>query len=167
MKKSFVYHTLQVGSLIAVCSMISLWASNQHVEMISNLLNEIDSLLLILLIAVALPYFCFKVLGKLYTPPKARNSNNFSDTEQEIDQGMLYRGSWYKPDEMAKNTSKNCDRENDANQAPIPIKYRGVNIANHDEQSSQGISSSFATERDSQKSAKPKERIKYRGAYVD
>ncbi|MBD2187016.1 hypothetical protein [Pseudanabaena mucicola] len=163
MKKSFVYHTLQVGSLIAVCSMLSLWASNQHVEMISNLLNEIDSLLLILMIAVALPYFCFKVLGKLYTPPKARNSNNFADTEQEIEQGMLYRGSWYKPEEMPKNS----DRENDSLESPMPIKYRGANIANHDEQSSQGISSSFATERDSQKSAKPKERIKYRGAYVD
>lgn len=165
MKKSFVYHTLQVGSLIAVCSMLSLWASNQHVDIISNLLNEIDSLLLILMIAVALPYFCFKVLGKLYTPPQARNSNNFSkieqDIEQDIDQGMLYRGNWYKLEETAS------DRKNDSIGSPMSIKYRGSNIANNDEPSAPDVASSFATERDSQKSAKPKERIKYRGAYVD
>ena len=71
MKKSVVYRTLQVASAVAVLSMLSIWASAKHVDVVSNILTEIDSLLVILAIAVALPYFCFKVLGKLYTPPKS------------------------------------------------------------------------------------------------
>ncbi len=56
--------------------------------------------------------------------------------------------------------------KNVSNFQPV-IKYRGVSMANSSEESSQDLPDSFAALRDSQKSAKPKERIKYRGAYVD
>ena len=59
----------------------------------------------------------------------------------------------------------NKDQKNDIESQPL-IKYRGVSVIGVDS-SSQDLPDSFSTERDSQKSAKPKERIKYRGAYVD
>ena len=47
------------------------------------------------------------------------------------------------------------------------IKYRGSNIMSDLEKSFQNSTESFASEREAQKSAKPKDRIKYRGSYVD
>jgi hypothetical protein len=172
MKKSFIYRTLQVASAVTVFSLISMWASTNHIEIVSNALTEIDSLLVILVIAVGLPYFCFNVLGKLYTPPKFRNldkSSQFATSpsnqdefnggiEKEIEV-MQYRGNRYKPEDLAiKSNQKNVGESQ-----PV-IKYRGVNVV---EDSSQELQDSFAATRDSQKSAKPKERIKYRGSYVD
>jgi hypothetical protein len=172
MKKSFIYRTLQVASAITVFSLISMWASTNHIEIISNALTEIDSLLVILVIAVGLPYFCFNVLGKLYTPPQSRNldkSSQFATSppnqdefngviEKEIEV-MQYRGNRYKPEDLAiKSNQKNV-----VESQPV-IKYRGVSVV---DDSSQELQDSFVATRDSQKSAKPKERIKYRGSYVD
>ena len=175
MKKSVVYRTLQVASAVAVLSMLSIWSSAKHLDVVSNILTEIDSLLVILAIAVALPYFCFKVLGKLYTPPKFRNtdqsspSSNSESNQDEFEamlrqdaEVMQYRGHRYKPDELQVNSDKK-----DVSEFQPVIKYRGVSIANSADESSQNLPDSFSASRDSQKSAKPKERIKYRGAYVD
>ena len=175
MKKSVVYRTLQVALAVAVLSMISIWSFTKHVDIVSNILTEIDSLLVILAIAVIFPYFCFKVLGKLYTPPKFRNadqSSSFSTSESNQDEFeamlrqdaevMQYRGHRYKPEELHISN----DKKNVSNFQPV-IKYRGVSMANSSEESSQDLPDSLAALRDSQKSAKPKERIKYRGAYVD
>jgi hypothetical protein len=175
MKKSVVYRTLQVASAVAVLSMLSIWSSAKHLDVVSNILTEIDSLLVILAIAVALPYFCFKVLGKLYTPPKFRNtdqsspSSNSESNQDEFEamlrqdaEVMQYRGHRYKPDELQVNSDKK-----DVSEFQPVIKYRGVSIGNSADDSSQDLPDSFSASRDSQKSAKPKERIKYRGAYVD
>ncbi|TYQ28944.1 hypothetical protein PseudUWO311_02035 [Pseudanabaena sp. UWO311] len=175
MKKSFIYRTLQVASAVTVFSMISMWASSNHIDIISDALTQIDSLLVILVIAMGLPYFCFKVLGKLYTPPKSRNpdkpyqpsasslnQDEFNGTVKEEIEVMQYRGSRYKPEDLAiQNDQKNVD---DA--LPV-IKYRGANVASIADESSQDFRDSLSAARESQKSAKPKERIKYRGSYVD
>ncbi|MCA2847473.1 MAG: hypothetical protein IM585_04275 [Pseudanabaena sp. M135S2SP2A07QC] len=175
MKKSFIYRTLQVASAITVFSMISMWAASNHIDIISDALTQIDSLLVILVIAVGLPYFCFKVLGKLYTPPKSRNPDKSSqsvasplnqdefngDIEEEIEV-MQYRGNRYRPEDLAvKSDQKNIDK------AQPVIKYRGANVASIADESSQDFRDPLSAARESQKSAKPKERIKYRGSYVD
>ena len=175
MKKSFIYRTLQVASAVTVFSVISMWASSNHIDIVSNALTQIDSLLVILVIAVGLPYFCFNVLGKLYTPPKFRNfdkspqSGTSTLNQDEFDQlitekieVMQYRGSRYKPEDLAvKSEQKNVSQSQ-----PV-IKYRGANVVNIADESSQDLQDSLSVTRDSQKSAKPKERIKYRGSYVD
>jgi hypothetical protein len=176
MKKSVLYRTFQVASAVAAYSMISIWASTKHIDVISNVLTEIDSLLVILAIAVALPYFCFKVLGKLYTPPTSRNldklsksgTSTFSEDElnaiADQDFGtMVYRGSRYNPEDLIVNTHKN-----NLAQPQDEIKYRGVSVTPIEKISPQdAMDSSFLNERNSQKSAKPKERMKYRGSYID
>jgi hypothetical protein len=175
MKKSFIYRTLQVASAVTVFSMISMWASSKHIDIVSDALTQIDSLLVILVIAVGLPYFCFKVLGKLYTPPKSRNldkssqfatsspnQDGFNGTVEEEIEVMQYRGNRYKPEDLAiKSDQKNVS------ESPPVIKYRGANVANVSDESSQDLRDSFSVPNDPQKSAKPKERIKYRGSYVD
>ncbi len=175
MKKSFIYRTLQVASAITVFSMISMWASSNHIVIVSDVLTQIDSLLVILVIAVGLPYFCYNVLGKLYTPPKFRNldkssqfststpnQDGFNGTVEEEIEVMQYRGNRYKSEDLAiKSDQKNVD------EAQPVIKYRGANVANIADESSQDFRDSFSVSKDSQKSAKPKERIKYRGSYVD
>ena len=176
MKKSSFYRMFQVASAVAAFSMISIWASTKHIDIVSNILTEIDSLLVILAIAVALPYFCFKVLTKLYTPPILRNLDDSSKSgtsmlsEDELnaiaDQDfgtMLYRGNRYNPEDMIINTNKNNLAK------PLDeIKYRGVSVTPIEEISSQNsMDSSLSNERNSQKSAKPKERMKYRGSYID
>ena len=175
MKKSFIYRALQVASAVTVFSMVSMWASSNHIDIVSNVLTEIDSLLVILVIAVGLPYFCFNVLGKLYTPPKSRNLDKSSQAgtqssnqdelnkiiKEEIEV-MQYRGSRYKPEDLAIKS----DQKNVRESQPV-IKYRGANVANIADESSQDLRDSFSATKDSQKSAKPKDRIKYRGSYVD
>ena len=175
MKKSFIYRTLQVASAITVLSMVSMWASSNNIDIISDALTQIDSLLVILVIAVGLPYFCFNVLGKLYTPPKSRNldkssklgtsifnQDEFNETIEEELEVMQYRGHRYKPEDLViKSDQKNVD------EAQPVIKYRGESVASIEDSSSQDFRDSFSAARESQKSAKPKERIKYRGSYVD
>jgi len=175
MKKSFIYSTLQIASAVVVLSMISIWSSTKHVDIVSNILTEIDSLLIILAIAVALPYCCFKVLSKLYTPPILRNLDNLSKSgtstlsEDELnaiaDQDfgtMLYRGNRYNPEDLMVKAN-----ENNLIKPLNDIKYRGVSVTPIEEISSQDATDSFSNERNSQKSAKPKERMKYRGSYID
>ncbi len=177
MKKSFVYRTLQVAAAVAVYSAISVWASTEHVDIINNTITNINSLLVILAIAAGLPYFCFKVLSKLYTPPVSRNLDNSSRAgssalsedelnaiaDQDIEGTMLYRGTRYKPEDLTIGI--NDKQNNDAKSEPA-IKYRGVSI-NSADKSSPDLTDSFSTEKNPQKSAKPKERMKYRGSYID
>ena len=144
-------------------------------DIVSDVLTEIDSLLVILAIAVALPYFCFKVLGKLYTPPISRNPDNLSKSrtstlsEDNLDaiadqefETMLYRGNRYNPEDLIIDTN-----ENNFVKSQDEIKYRGVSVVPVEEMSAQDAADSFSKERNLQKSAKPKERMKYRGSYVD
>jgi hypothetical protein len=187
MKKSVVYRTLQIASAVAVYSTVSVWASKNHVNVVSSVLTQIDSLLVIMAIAVGLPYFCFKVLGKLYTPPVSSSSEKsskdddsvFSQDELRAKQNMFYRGTPYKPAENkpaenkpAENkpaeiiTSVNSSKNNAAN-SQSEIKYRGASIISNEDLSLEEKANQFSTERAAQKTAKPKERIKYRGSYVD
>jgi hypothetical protein len=182
MEKSFVYRMVQVAASVAVYSTISVWASTKHVDIVTNAVTNINSLVVILAIAAGLPYFCFKVLSKLYTPPVSRNPNNSSRAsssalsedelnaiaDQDIKGTMLYRGTRYKPEDLTiviKN--KINDKEKSAPSSQPTIKYRGVSLANSADKSSPDLTDSFSTEKNPQKSAKPKERMKYRGSYID
>lgn len=178
MKKSFVYRTLQIVSAVAVYSVTSIWASTAHVDAVSEIFTSINSLLVILAIAVALPYFCFKALGKLYTPPAARNLDNLSDlddvvlSQEELKaialkkklEIMKYRGNHYEAEQLASNDGKGDI--NIKKTKPV-IRYRGVDMDNDAVNSSTEEIGSFSAERNTQKSAKPKERMKYRGSYLD
>ena len=172
MKKSVVYRTLQVASAVGVYSMVSVWASKNHVNIVSSVLTQIDSILVILAIAVALPYFCFKVLSKLYTPPISSSSEQsskdatatFDQDELQAKQDMFYRGTPYNSTEII--TSANNRQSDAANPQPV-IKYRGANIITNEDSSLPEKDNQFSAERAEQKPAKPKERIKYRGSYVD
>ncbi|PZO43721.1 MAG: hypothetical protein DCF19_03570 [Pseudanabaena frigida] len=180
MKKSFIKRTLQFASAITVYSATSVWASTNHVDIVSNTIANINSLLVILAIAFALPYFCFKVLGKLYTPPVSRNPDN-AVNNPELNQDelaiadnedfatMQYRGSRYSAENLTVEPS-NINVEKNDRQAKPAIKYRGVSIANsvnNTDSSTEDVTDSFSSERKAQKSAKPKERMKYRGSYID
>ena len=172
MKKSVVYRTLQVASAVGIYSVVSVWASKNHVNIVSSVLTQIDSILVILAIAVALPYFCFKVLSKLYTPPISSSSEQsskdatatFDQDELQAQQDMFYRGTAYNSAE-SRTTSAN-DRQSVTNPQPA-IKYRGASVISNAEASLPEKENQFSAERAEQKPAKPKERIKYRGSYVD
>lgn len=184
MKKSFVSRALQITSAVTVYSATNVWASTKHIDIVSSVLTNVNSLLVILTIAFALPYFCFKAFGKLYTPPSSQNLDNLSKARNpklrqdeldaignEVIETMQYRGIQYKNEDLASNIKANVKK---GEKSQTVIKYRGVNIENNpnslgsDSQSdSQKVTDSFSTERNSQKSAKPKERMKYRGSYVD
>jgi hypothetical protein len=170
MKKSVVYRTLQVASAVAVYSAISVWASTSHVSFVSDILTWIDSFLVILVVAVAFPYFCFKVFNNLYTPPNLEKSSksdiaNISEDEFKVATDMSYRGTPYQPiASKLSDAPTNGDRQ--SNESPAPIKYRGASVL-ADDNSSSKTEELFSTERATQKTAKPKERIKYRGSYVD
>ena len=177
MEKSFVYRIVQVASVVAVYSAISVWASEENVDLVTSAITNINSLLVILVIAAGLPHFCFKVLGKLYTPPVSRNLGNSSRdsssdldelnaiADQDIEGTMLYRGTRYKPEDLTIliNDKINDKEKDDASSQPA-IKYRGVIIT---DKSSPDLTDSFSSEKNPQKSAKPKERMKYRGSYID
>jgi hypothetical protein len=178
MQKSFFYRTLQVASIIAAYSAVYIWASTTHVEPIYSILTDIDSLLLSLAIAVALPFFCFKVLRKLYTPPKSLqlqdlpNSKNgataseISSDADELDiQTMQYRGMRYKPEELTANLDSQKQQSTEVSERKTVIKYRGVSI--DDENNSQNISTSEPASQNQEIKQKVKQRIKYRGAYID
>jgi len=174
MKKSFVNRTLQVASAVTVYAAISVWSSTAQVHIVANAITSLNSLLVILAIAVGLPYFCFNVLAKLYTPPKSldlgdpsqRKSTKIGQDEIQVTdqdlESMQYRGTRYNHEDIP--TANNA--ENQPREKPV-IKYRGASITSSLEETSQNQTESFASERESQKSAKPKERIKYRGSYVD
>ncbi len=181
MKKSFINRTLQFASAITVYSATSVWASTNHVDIVSKMIANINSLLVILAIAIALPYFCFKVLGKLYTPPASRNPDNTANNpepsqddlkataDNEDFATMQYRGSRYSADNLTVEPSSINSEKNDR-PAKTAIKYRGVSIANsvnNADSSTEDVTDSFSSERKAQKSAKPKERMKYRGSYID
>ncbi|PZU97317.1 MAG: hypothetical protein DCE90_07110 [Pseudanabaena sp.] len=168
MKKSFIYRSLQAAVAVATCALMAMWVSTSHDNFVLEVVTELDSLAVILAIAVALPYICFKALSKLYTPPVSRKSDKSDAVEPVLSQdelaiaakqsAMQYRGNPYVTDAPKK----------DEQIAPVAIKYRGANIDSGSEsQEKSGQDETFFEERQSQKSAKPKERIKYRGAYVD
>ena len=184
MEKSSIYRTLQIASVVAIYVMTSIWASTAHVDMLSDTLTSINSLLVILAIVTILPYVCFKALGKLTTPPASRNIDDSFDDLLEVNNSaiatekikkeiktMQYRGTRYKPEkyEPEKYKPESLPDEtieiNDKSQ-PV-IKYRGVEIEDSADKASQDVTDSFSTARKSQKSALPKERMKYRGSYVD
>ncbi len=178
MKKSFVYRTLQIASVVTVYSVASVWASTAHIDAISEFFTNINSILVILAIAVAFPYLCFKVLAKLYTPPVSRNLDDLSNSddlvlsEDEIKaialkkklETMQYRGTRYKADDLA--TKAAAEQKNTKKSQPV-TKYRGVSIDDSLADSVQEVTDSSATEKIPQKSAQPKERMKYRGSYID
>jgi hypothetical protein len=187
MKKSFVYRTLQIALAVTLYSTASVWASTNHEHVVSNAITSLNSLLVILAIAVALPLFCFKVLSKLYTPPVSRNLDDTStaiDSDLRQEEGaaiafdrdtetMQYRGTRYERKDLSikssnnQNVSKSVPK--DSASQPV-IKYRGASIddsVNSQYSSSQEAKDAFSTERQSQKSAKPKEKRKYRGSYID
>ena len=179
MKKSFVYRALQIATAIVVYSGTSIWASTAHIHSVSETLTSLNSLLVILAIAFVFPYFCFKVLGKLTTPPSSRNFNDFSEASnserserekseniQEEIEPFQYRGTRYNPEDLMTNVINNIDKKNEDVSQPV-IKYRGAVIENSSEGSVSDEVDSFSKDRKSQKSAQPKERIKYRGSYVD
>lgn len=181
MKKSLVYRALQVASAVAVYSAASIWASTNHVDIVSSTITSINSLLVILAIAVVFPYLCFKVLSKIYTPPASRSRNEDTlrkkmglnqdemmalSTDEDLEK-MQYRGTLYKPDDLEIRQT-NTRNENSV------IKYRGASIDADIDGSDQNLNNSSSQLKDSsspdgqiQKSAKPKERMKYRGSYID
>lgn len=181
MKKSLVYRALQIASAVTVYAATAIWASTNHVDMVSNTITSINSLLVILAIAVVFPYLCFKALSKIYTPPASRFRNE--DTlgkETELDQDeitallidenlekMQYRGTIYKADAL-DIAQLNISNENSNTVKPI-IKYRGTSIDNSDSlnTSASEQTDSLSPDRQIQKSVKPKERMKYRGSYID
>ena len=174
MKKSFINRSLQIASVVGVYAAISIWSSTAHVHIVADTITSLNSLLVILAIALGFPYFCFNVLAKLYTPPKSRNLDETSrrnankidqDDSEAIEQdleAMQYRGTRYNPEDIPISNND----ENQSREQPV-IKYRGASTTSDFEKSSQNSTESFASERESQKSAKPKDRIKYRGSYVD
>jgi hypothetical protein len=178
MEKSFIYRTLQIASVVTVYSVASVWASTAHIDAISEFFTNINSILVILAIAVAFPYLCFKVLAKLYTPPVSRNLDDLSNSDDlvlsqdEIKaiaiakklQTMQYRGNRYKTEDL---TTKPATEEKNTKKSQPATKYRGVSIDDNLANSVQQVADSSATEKTPQKSAKPKERMKYRGSYID
>lgn len=180
MKKSSVYRALQITSAVAVYSLTSVWASTNHVDIVSNTITSINSLLVILAIAVVFPYICFKALAKLYTPPSSRAIDNSSfnpnvefsleDIDFETDASqMRYRGTSYgesirtkaalEIEEIAVKTEQSV------------FKYRGVvieNAANNPKTiAAESQAELLTNEASPQPVTKPKERMKYRGSYVD
>ena len=179
MEKSSIYRTLQIASVVATYVMTSIWASAAHVDMLSDTLTSINSLLVILAIVTILPYVCFKALGKLTTPPASRNIDDSFDDLLEVNNSaiatekikkeiktMQYRGTRYKPEKYKPESLPDETIEISDKSQPV-IKYRGVEIEDSADRASQDVTDSFSTARKSQKSALPKERMKYRGSYVD
>ncbi len=178
MKKSFFYRTLQIACILAAYSAIYIWASTTHVEPIYSILTDIDSLLVSLAIAIALPFVCFKVLRKLYTPPKSLQQQDLSksksrvtasesslDTDEQDFETMQYRGMRYNPEELTASLDLPKQQSVDATERKTVIKYRGVSIES--ENKSQNTSASEPTPQNQEIKQKVKQRIKYRGAYID
>lgn len=180
MKKSSIYRTLQIAAAVTIYSVTSIWASENHVDIVSHTITNINTLLVILAIAVVFPYLCFKALGKIYTPPASRFRDETSRVNKDIDsdtnepnaiinkdlETMQYRGIQYKPEDLAPKQATNQSNNQSDNSAPPVIKYRGAIITNSDT-SSTTSKDSLSTDQPIQKSAKPKERMKYRGSYID
>lgn len=178
MKKSLAYRTLQIAAAVAVYAAASVWASENHVEIVSQTITRINSLLVILAIAVVFPYVCFKALGKLYTPPASRERNDplsVTDSSDNIQaeleepwETMQYRGTRYKPDDL-ETKSSNVAAPNKNNDIKPVIKYRGaiINSDQNEDIAPAEVTDNLSKERQPQKSAQPKERMKYRGSYID
>lgn len=184
MKKTLVYRVLQIASAVTLYAGTSIWASTNHVDIISNTITSINSLLVILVISALFPYLCFKALSKIYTPPASRFRNESTlDQEAELNQGeikvisidknvekMQYRGTKYKADDL-DIAQVNINNKNRDSVKPV-IKYRGTSVDNS--KNSNSVNTSVSEQTDSlladkqiQKPAKPKERMKYRGSYIE
>ncbi len=175
MEKSSIYRTLQIASVVSVYVLTSIWASTAHVDILSEMLTSINSLLVILAIVTIFPYVCFKVFGKLTTPPASRNIddllevNNSAIATENIQpeiKTMQYRGTRYKPEKYEPESLTDETIETSKKSQSV-IKYRGVAIKDNADGAAQEVTDSFPTARKSQKSALPKERMKYRGSYLD
>lgn len=180
MKKSSIYRTLQIAAAVTIYSVTSIWASENHVDIVSHTITNINTLLVILAIAVVFPYLCFKALGKIYTPPASRFRDETSrvkdlgSDENELNEiainkdleTMQYRGIQYKPEDLSPKQPTNQINKQSDDSAPSVIKYRGAIITNSDTPSTTP-KDSLSTDQLIQKSAKPKERMKYRGSYID
>ncbi|BBC23023.1 hypothetical protein [Pseudanabaena sp. ABRG5-3] len=179
MKKSSIYRTLQIAAAVTIYSVTSIWASENHVDIVSHTITNINTLLVILAIAVVFPYLCFKALGKIYTPPASRfrdEASRVNDVDSDENESnaiainkdleiMQYRGIPYKPEDLVTKQATNQSNNQSDNSAPPVIKYRGAIITNSDTPST--TSDSLPSNQPIQKSAKPKERMKYRGSYID
>ncbi len=179
MEKSSIYRTLQIASVVVVYVVISIWASTAHVDMISDTLTSINSLLVILAIVIIFPYVCFQVFSKLTTPPASRNIDDPLDDLLEVNNSaiatekikeeiktMQYRGTRYKSEKYEPESLPDETIEISKKSQPV-IKYRGVAIKDSADSAAQDVTDSFSTARKSQKSALPKKRMKYRGSYLD
>jgi hypothetical protein len=178
MKKSFVYRTLQVAGVIAAYSALYIWASTTHAQPIYSILNSLDTLLVSLAIAVALPIFCFKVLRKLYTPPKslqlqdlpksnnrATASESLLDTDELDFATMQYRGMRYQPEELTTSLDLTKQQGVDNGERKNVIKYRGVSVESDNKSSDSSVSEPVPQKQETE--LKVKQKIKYRGAYID
>jgi hypothetical protein len=187
MKKSSFYRALQVASILTVYSVLYIWASTAHVEIVSEILDSLDSVLLSLAIAVVLPVICFKVLSKLANRPafldRQPSSTSISKAvaTQDLDQGlaeyedanlMQYRGIWYKPEDLTSDAAPTSNLDTAEDDTPINhklvVKYRGVDV----EISASNPEINKAMEPNINPSAQTsaeikKTRVKYRGAYLD
>lgn len=178
MKKSFVYRTLQVAGVIAAYSALYVWASTTHAQPIYSILTDLDTLLVSLAIAVALPIFCFRVLRKLYTPPKSlqlqdlpRSKNGAAASEISLDadeldsKTMQYRGMRYQPEELTTSLDLTKQQGVDNAERKTVIKYRGVSVESDNK--SLDSSASEPAPQKQETELKVKQKIKYRGAYID
>jgi hypothetical protein len=181
MQKTLVYRILQIASAVALYSATSIWASTNHVVIVSNTITSINSLLVILAIAIGLPYLCFKALSKIYTPPASgfRNESTL-DNEAELNyveikvisidenvEKMQYRGTRYKADDLDVK-QVNVSNKNSNAVKPV-IKYRGTSMdsSNSVNTSVSQQTGSLLADQQIQEPAKPKERMKYRGSYIE
>ncbi|MCA6575196.1 MAG: hypothetical protein IM537_11325 [Pseudanabaena sp. M57BS1SP1A06MG] len=176
MKKFLAYRTLQITAAIAVYTAASVWASENHVEIVSQMITRINSLLVILAIAFVFPYICFKALSKLYTPPLSRDLDDSKSATDSVDniqnefdetwETMQYRGNRYKPEDLEIKSSNAQIKQNTTKSV---IKYRGaiINSDQNEGATSAEVSDNLSKECQPQKSAQPKERMKYRGSYID
>lgn len=182
MNKSFVYRTVQVAGVIAAYSALYIWASTTHAQPIYSILTDLDTLLVSLAIAVALPFFCFKVLRKLYTPPKSlklqdpsQPKNTVTALENALDaapdfETMQYRGMRYNPEELTASLELPKQQSADMTERKTVIKYRGVSIDTENNSQNNNPSNtedSSPASPNQETTQKVKPRIKYRGAYID
>ncbi|MDX2254553.1 MAG: hypothetical protein NW214_03465 [Pseudanabaenaceae cyanobacterium bins.39] len=189
MKNPFVYRALQITSVLTIYSVVYIWASTAHVEIVSEILDSLDSLLLALAIAVILPVICFKVLSKLANRPAfldrqanvsspskfVSTSDQGSADSEDIDPNLMqYRGIWYKPEDIASDTASQADQSDEGNshseEAPnvnrkSVVKYRGVDVEISNSKASDPSNETTQDAPNVPKSAKT--RVKYRGAYLD
>ena len=74
MKKSLVNRSLQIASVVVVYAAISVWSSTSHVDMVANAITSLNSLLVILAIAVGLCRMSYALVYSDHCGRKPRRS---------------------------------------------------------------------------------------------